>query len=313
MLFSNPFDNPIFIPVIIRLGYILFGGIIIVVVFNINHLKTFFKSETWRRYYGWLIMAPTFITGIFLGKISSLIMVVYIIYRATKEYSRMLHLSSFYTKLILFNGFISMLVAILIPQIAYFLPAIYLIVIISLTILRNQLDNVLNFATHTLFASIWICYGMTHFILITQNLENGIELLLMLGFSIALSDVMAYTIGNLFSKIGFGVKYKIAAQISPNKTYAGFLGNLGGAAIGVFLLSFACPALSLNNLLILVCIVGVFSILGDLMESMVKRYAGMKDSGSSIPGHGGFLDRIDSLLITAIASYYYFVILKEFV
>ena len=312
MLFRNPFENPIFIPVIIRLGYILLGGIVIVIIFNLNKLKSFFKSETWKRYYGWLIMAPTFIMSIFLGKIASLIMVIYIIYKATKEYSKMLHLTSFFTKLILYNGVISILVAIFIPQIAYILPAIYLVVIMSATILRDQLDNVLNFATYTLFASIWICYGMTHFMLITQNLNQGIEILLMLGFSIALSDVMAYTIGKMFYKIGFGVKYKIAGQISPNKTYAGFLGNLGGAAIGVFVLKFVYPTLTLNILIILIFIVGVFSIMGDLMESMVKRFAGIKDSGSSIPGHGGFLDRIDSLLITAIACYYFFLILELF-
>lgn len=308
MLFTNPLENPIFLPVITRLGIILLSGLVVVIAFNLKNLSGFFHSETWKRYYGWLIMAPTFIMGIFLGGITSLIVLMLIVYKAVREYSNMLNLPYFFRYLILINGVLSILIASLLPELAYFLPAVYLLVIMIASILRNQIENILNYATYSLFASIWICYSLTHFVLIGLRFEEGKNLLLMLGFSIALSDVMAYVVGKTFYKIGFGTKLIIAQRISPNKTYAGMIGNIGGAAIGVYSLHFLDSGLNEYELIALVCVIGVFSIIGDLMESLVKRFAGAKDSGSSIPGHGGFLDRIDSLLITSLATYYFLII-----
>lgn len=306
----NPLENPIFIPVLIRLLYILAGGLFIVLVFNIRKMDAFFQSETWKRYLGWLVMAPIFILGVFLGPISSLLVVVLIIYNASKEYSDMLHLPHFFRRLILLNGAISIALAVFLPEMANMLPVIYFIVIMLCSILRNKLDNILNFIAYTLFASMWICYGITHFILIYKNIDSGVKLLLVIGFSIALSDVLAYVIGKLFYRIGFGVKQVIASRVSPNKTYAGVIGNMAGASIGVFTLRFIDTGLSFNQLLVLIAILTVFSIMGDLMESLVKRFGGVKDSSGKIPGHGGFLDRVDSLLVTAMACYYFFIFIK---
>jgi phosphatidate cytidylyltransferase len=91
---------------------------------------------------------------------------------------------------------------------------------------------------------------------------------------------------------------KLAPKVSPGKTWAGLYGGLAGAA----LLGFAAtPWLSRSAelLVVLTVVVALYSVAGDLTESLFKRHAGMKDSGSLIPGHGGFLDRFDSLLAAA--------------
>ena len=308
-LFLNPFENEIFIPVLIRLVYIFLGGFIVVVVFNLKKMNTFFQSETWKRFYGWLIMAPFFIMGIFLGPVTSVLLLIYVIYKATVEYCNILGLPHFFRNLILINGFISIALTIFYTELAFMLPALYFIIIMLASILRNQLSNILNFVAYTLFASIWICYGLTHFVLFYMHLQMGVKLLLMFAFAIALSDVMAYVIGKMFHKIGFGVNQVIARRISPNKTYAGLIGNIAGASTGVFTLRFIDTGLNTTHLLILILIISVFTIMGDLLESVVKRFAGVKDSAGSIPGHGGFLDRIDSLLVTGMACYYYFIMI----
>lgn len=104
-----------------------------------------------------------------------------------------------------------------------------------------------------------------------------------------LADSGAYFAGRAFGR------RKLAPEVSPGKTWAGFWGGLVACAllaVGTALLH----QLPLLPLLLLTLLVGVFSVVGDLTESLCKRFAGVKDSGNLIPGHGGVLDRFDSLL-----------------
>jgi phosphatidate cytidylyltransferase len=114
--------------------------------------------------------------------------------------------------------------------------------------------------------------------------------------------VVAADVGAYFSGRQFG-KHKLAPRVSPGKTWEGVVGGLAGAmilaAIGVFWFGFdAAPFMGLC------AIVFVASVVGDLTESMFKRHAGLKDSGSLLPGHGGVLDRLDS--VTAAAPVFLF-------
>ncbi len=104
------------------------------------------------------------------------------------------------------------------------------------------------------------------------------------------NDTMAYLIG---SQIG---KNPLFPRISPKKTWEGTLGGAAVSFIVAYLLSLYIPDLSLINWLVLALIVAVFGSLGDLVESMLKRSHQIKDSGSLLPGHGGFLDRFDGFI-----------------
>ncbi len=116
------------------------------------------------------------------------------------------------------------------------------------------------------------------------------------------SDTFAYFVG---SAIG---RHKLCPNISPNKTVEGFVGSLVGtsasvAALGAF---FSFPVVTMA---ILGFFTAIFATVGDLVESVLKRHAGIKDSGRLIPGHGGVLDRFDSVLFTAPFVYYFAVLL----
>ncbi|MDH4156704.1 MAG: phosphatidate cytidylyltransferase [candidate division Zixibacteria bacterium] len=101
-------------------------------------------------------------------------------------------------------------------------------------------------------------------------------------------------------------RHKLAPSVSPNKTIEGFIGGLAGAlAIGVVMHFWRLPQLALVHVLSLALGCSVFGQLGDLVESMWKRSLQIKDSSSIIPGHGGVLDRFDSLLFAAPFMYYY--------
>jgi len=111
-----------------------------------------------------------------------------------------------------------------------------------------------------------------------------------------LADTSAYAVGRLFGR------RPLAPRISPNKTLEGALGGLAVTAPVLAALTFL-PVLSMAERFVFGLALVPAAIAGDLFESWLKRRAGVKDSGNLLPGHGGFLDRIDSLLFTAPLSY----------
>ncbi|HYV93731.1 MAG TPA: phosphatidate cytidylyltransferase [Chitinophagales bacterium] len=104
------------------------------------------------------------------------------------------------------------------------------------------------------------------------------------------NDTFAYFVGSLIGK------HKILPDISPKKSWEGFFGGLIFALITAWILSLYFTKLNLQHWLMVAAIVVVFGTIGDFFESMIKRQAGVKDSGNLLPGHGGFLDRFDALL-----------------
>jgi len=120
---------------------------------------------------------------------------------------------------------------------------------------------------------------------------QGQWLLLLAVAIVSLADIGGYVAGNLFGK------HKLAPVVSPGKTWEGFFGGLSFQLILIAALMLFMPVgVSLTALLLLIIPVSLYSVLGDLFESMLKRHQGVKDSSQILPGHGGILDRIDGLM-----------------
>ena len=133
------------------------------------------------------------------------------------------------------------------------------------------------------------------FMLLISNYHQAFTPLLLLGSFILIwvNDSAAYMVGKNFGK------QKLFPSISPKKTVEGFLGGLFFACISSYFIALYTETLNFTPWLILAIIVSVFGTFGDLIESKFKRQAEVKDSGSIMPGHGGLLDRLDSIIFAA--------------
>jgi len=133
---------------------------------------------------------------------------------------------------------------------------------------------------------------------------EGFWLLIALLFMIWGNDISAYFGGKTFGK------RKLAPNISPNKTWEGFgfgaLGAIAGALITWVIADTFPESITLAQLITAALIVSITGPLGDLLESRLKRIAGVKDSSALLPGHGGLFDRFDALILTAPFLYFYF-------
>ena len=171
----------------------------------------------------------------------------------------------------------------------------------------NPMHNIAYF----LLGQIYIALP---FFIVTVIYFNFKQFLFALFVIIWTNDVFAYLVGTKFGK------HRLCERISPHKSWEGVFGGLVGALIASFVLYklFYQPAecvfspLSMNILgwFIFALIIVIFGTLGDLFESLIKRTVGVKDSGSIMPGHGGFLDRLDSVLFAAPAALIFLMALK---
>jgi phosphatidate cytidylyltransferase len=135
------------------------------------------------------------------------------------------------------------------------------------------------------------------------RIEAGRNWILLMFFATFASDTAAYFIGKALGK------HKMAPAISPGKTWEGAVAGAVGAALAGYIFTlntfFQVP-LSAFSGVILGLLVSIFGQFGDLAESMLKRGVGVKDSGNLMPGHGGILDRLDSLLFAGVTVYLYY-------
>lgn len=174
---------------------------------------------------------------------------------------------------------------------------------------RSPVNRVLPDAACSVFGLIYIGFSMsTLYLLSTQ--ENGPSLLLFLFCAVWCGDVAALYIGRAFGR------FKLAPTLSPNKTWEGSIASIAGSVGITVLLLYIANQLTLRNVdalsypgsmahwIELAVLVNIGAQVGDLVESAVKRGAGVKDSGHLLPGHGGMLDRVDALLLAAPVLWY---------
>jgi phosphatidate cytidylyltransferase len=150
-----------------------------------------------------------------------------------------------------------------------------------------------------LLAFIYIPFLLMHLVLLRQT-EFGVQWLFVIMLIVMTNDSAAYYTGSAFGK------NRLYPLVSPKKSIEGAIGGLAGSLGGTLLAKFTFfPQLTFRDAIVTALVIGMVGQAGDLFESLLKRSFGVKDSGTIIPGHGGVLDRLDSILFAAPITYYY--------
>lgn len=294
-MIHDPFASALFARAVTRIAALLLLGAVLVLVAERRRLRrprTLTDSVLFRRVASWAVMAPTFLLSVLCGGAVALGLVLLLTVQALREFSNVTGLGREARRLLLALGCAAVVATALVPAVFAVLPLAGFLVLAAATIARDQVEDAWRELTVELFGFLWLPVTLSLLTVIARGDADGPGLLLAVGVGVALSDVAAFTVGSLVGG------RRLAPGISPNKTVAGALGNLAGAAAGIAVMAFALPP-GWPAAVVALLVVGIAgaAVVGDLIESLVKRSFGVKDAGTILPGFGGILDRIDSLLV----------------
>lgn len=163
----------------------------------------------------------------------------------------------------------------------------------------STIEKAASEVAFALLAFLYIPFLLMHLVQLHQT-PFGVQWVLVIMLIVMTNDSAAYYTGSAFGK------HRLYPLVSPKKSVEGAIGGLVGSLGGTMLAKFTFfPQLTFADAVLSALVVGIVGQAGDLFESLLKRSFGVKDSGTIIPGHGGVLDRMDSILFAAPITYYY--------
>lgn len=283
-----------------------------------------FKGALWSRYFGFLIIAPALMIPAFLGEFWFALVISIMTAGAMIEYFTMSQpflpdfdsqVDAAFRKTGIALAFATPMLALLFTEIArqlpdvtkvpvgaesyFLLPVLYLMTVVLLPIALQAVSSGTMFQqTRTFFGLMCLAWTIGQLVML-RTLENGFGCIVLFLMAWAFNDIAAYATGKVIGKT------KLTPVVSPNKTWEGFIGGILGTALAVSLFNYAVPELALPQLIGFVLMMSITGPLGDLTISILKRESGIKDTGNAIPGHGGLLDRFDSMIFSAPLAFLY--------
>jgi len=298
---SRALQSPVFLfYLLLAAGLLVMAGAVIAVLKwglgkNVGH--------AWTAYCGWLCIAPVLLLVFFLGREVCIVFLTIVAVLGFQEFARATGLHRDRTIAwavhvgIGATGVVCLVTGPTDGKPGWYgpfmaLPVFAIAAILAIPVLRNRAQGQLRLLSLAIFGYMYFGWMFGHLAL----LANSAQAYCYLGFlvvAVELNDVAAYISGKLFGR------HVLRSNISPNKTWEGAGGALTASVLLPWALLFVLPNFEPRDCLIVGLIVGIGGQLGDLIVSVIKRDLAIKDMGSLIPGHGGVLDRIDSLIYVA--------------
>lgn len=288
------------IVIFIILAILVFSSIVLGIwgLFSKSKMLTELKTRT----KSWWIMCTLFITATIISNVITYVCIGFLSFAALREFYSVIKLRK--------SDRAGMLWCYLVIPVQYylayrgwyelfivFIPVFMFVWIPFILVLQGETKMIMS-SMAGLPTSLMLCvFGLSHMAYLISLPEidgfsaGGKGLLLFLIFITQINDVMQFIWGKLIGK------HKILPKISPNKTWGGFIGGLISSVFIGYLMSFLTPLNHWQVIVVSFFIAGV-GFVGDVVVSAIKRDMGVKDMGQAIPGHGGVLDRIDSLALT---------------
>jgi phosphatidate cytidylyltransferase len=291
---------------IVRTYALLIAGALVLagaVLCLLTHVAKKPVPSIWATYRGWLVIVPVVFGALLLGRTATIIVFSLVALAAFKELAcatglyRDWWLTGLVYVAIAAQAYLAWIHDPYTGQLGWFgmfrtLPVYAIAAILMVPIVRNRTQGQLQGVSLAILGYLYVAWMFGH-LLFLANSDRPYAYLLYLIVAVELGDVAAFTFGKLFGR------HKLRSEISPGKTWEGSLGALAVSMALPWLLAFSFPHFSAREKILTGLIVGIGGQLGDLSISVIKRDLGIKDMGAALPGHGGILDRIDSLIYTA--------------
>lgn len=260
-------------------------------------------DHAWRAYCGWLVLVPAAFLCIFLGRNVTIAFLTLVALAGFREFARATGLyrdwimtGAVYLGIVA-TGIISSLGSRVGGEeggYALFMafPVFAIAAILIVPIVRNRARGQLQVLSLAIVGFVYFGWMFGHLSFLA-NARHAYSYLLYVLVAVELNDVAAYVFGKLFGR------HPLRSNISPKKTWEGALGALAFSLLLPWLVRSTLPHFQARECVLAGLIVGIGGQLGDLAVSVIKRDVGIKDMGATIPGHGGILDRMDSLVYVA--------------
>ncbi len=254
-----------------------------------------------KRSFSGIIFVVIFISAILFSKESYIGLITVCGFLCIWEFSRMIKLKNYAS----YVFFAILMFLVIKRQESYAITLVLIITLVSSSFLIYQLfaKQIIGFSTDRVKLGVAIRYVIFSicFLVLLPFYDNSFHPYLIISILslIWVNDSFAFLVGKNFGK------NKLFPSVSPKKTIEGFIGGLVFSLIAAMLISKFNLDFSMLNWMIIAVIVSVIGTIGDLVESKFKRQANIKDSGNIMPGHGGLLDRLDSLMFAAPFVYLY--------
>ncbi len=178
------------------------------------------------------------------------------------------------------------------------MPAYAVLAVLAVPIFRGRFENMVQRTCLSVLGVVYLGWLFAHLSFLI-NLPHGPALALFLLLLVALNDVSAFILGKLFGR------HKLRPTLSPGKTWEGAIGATLAVLAAALLLRGHVSWIPMPHLILLALLISIGAILGDLALSVIKRDLGLKDWSAAIPGHGGILDRTNSLVFTVPLFFHY--------
>jgi len=271
--------------------------------------KKYPTQELKDRINSWWIIIAFFVIGAMLHKTMAMFFFAFLSYLALKEYFTLIP-SRQTDRRVMFYAYMSIIAQYYFAGIEWYgmfiiwIPVLMFLLLPFRQVLTGETKGFLENTSRVQWGLMMFVFGLSHLAYmitlepINGNVVGGTELVLYLVLLTELNDILQYLWGK---SIG---KRKIIPKVSPNKTVEGFVGAFITISILAVVFSFLTP-FTWYEALIAGMIISGAGFIGDVVISMIKRDIGVKDSGNMLPGHGGILDRVDSLIYTAPLFFHY--------
>lgn len=277
-------------------GGVLLVGLLAVLAAERAQRKPLGSTSLFTRWRTWAVIAPVSLLAAWTT-LSIAVFVAALSAQAVREYTRLTGVAGA-------AGWLAVVAAaatpvvILVDVVTVAVVAVALLLsVAAVAVWRGDAARGQHELLSTVFAWAWIALLSGNLVLLRAHELGGYAVVTALLLGVAVSDVGAFTAGNLLAR---GWLAAPLSPLSPSKTRAGVIGNVVGAALAVALVALvAAPPVPLWLLALVPLAIAVGSVLGDLLESLAKRAADAKDAGDWLPGFGGLLDRVDSLIVAA--------------